>query len=742
MIVAPSDPTRVQRSEEFREYSFGIKKDGLAHIFHVLRNQLYSDKVKAVIREYACNAVDEHTKLGKSDRPIKIVLPNTLSPQFRCRDYGPGLSEEDIRDVYANYGESTKRTSNDFIGQLGLGSKSAFAYTDSFTIVSYQQGTETTYNAYIDESNVGKIAKMSVRDTNEPDGIEIVIPVKHEDATKFAQTAAILFKYFPVTPEITGQDVSKFKQQDHPTILEGTGWRYSGAPAQKLNYNYGYQAPIPTVTSMAIMGNIGYPINAEQLKTGLTIGEFALVQTGLEVWFKIGDLDITASREALEYSKRTKEALTRRIKEVAAEMVVQIKKSFSEAQSYYEAKVIFSKLFSGQGGSIPSQLAEICGRADWKGIPVQSGEFRLDNTILREWGVTVISVSEHSGKKPYRFSTTPAYVLIARPRTRLFLNDTPAKEWSRSRMVTVWNEELEKSPEGRNKLEAYILTFPTPEVQKAFLEKYQLTDAPFKMLSEVPYSSDTVTDGSTPVAAGPQTDRSKKHATKTFVFSYNAGGSAHSDHWVEKEVNLEEAEGTYVILDRFYSQGIGGDPSQVQWLLQRLQAVGFELDTLYGFKVAMRQEVEKHARWKKLSLEVKKFLEKKFEDPILLRDFVEGSFANGQANVWSIFLPLANEIQVADSTFLNYLKLTQTRRIDQPRQVQLNQLSELCNRVQFNTTPLQDRVQDSLRSHLENVDKRYPLALRVLNTYNLGRPVAEVLKEILAYVNLVDRCKP
>ena len=81
--------------------SFGIKQSGFAHIFNVLRNQLYSDKVLAVVREYSCNAVDAHVAAGKPDTPIKVTLPNRLNPNLLIRDYGDALSDEDIKNIYA-----------------------------------------------------------------------------------------------------------------------------------------------------------------------------------------------------------------------------------------------------------------------------------------------------------------------------------------------------------------------------------------------------------------------------------------------------------------------------------------------------------------------------------------------------------------------------------------------------------------------------------------------------------------
>jgi HSP90 family molecular chaperone len=175
---------------------FGIKASGLAHIFNVLRNQLYSDKIMAVVREYTCNAVDAHIEDGNSDRPIVVTLPTQLLPEFKVRDFGKALTDAEIADVYAFYGESTKRQSNEMIGQLGLGSKSAFAYGDNFVINSFINGTKCIYNAFIDPSQIGQISKIGVEDTDEENGIEIIVPVRDDDHTEFEEKAYSLFRYF------------------------------------------------------------------------------------------------------------------------------------------------------------------------------------------------------------------------------------------------------------------------------------------------------------------------------------------------------------------------------------------------------------------------------------------------------------------------------------------------------------------------------------------------------------------
>ena len=89
--------TTLKQSDDFESFSFGIKESGLSHIFNVLRNQLYSDKVLAVIREYSTNAVDAHIEVGQADKPIKVTLPTQMTPEFKVRDFGRGLTEEQAK---------------------------------------------------------------------------------------------------------------------------------------------------------------------------------------------------------------------------------------------------------------------------------------------------------------------------------------------------------------------------------------------------------------------------------------------------------------------------------------------------------------------------------------------------------------------------------------------------------------------------------------------------------------------
>ena len=329
MITKPNKNT-VKQSEDFKSYSFGIKKEGLAHIFNVLRNQLYSDKVLAVIREYSTNAVDAHAEVGKLDEPIKVTLPNQLSPYFKVRDYGRGLTEKQIGQIYAMYGESTKRGTNEQIGQLGLGSKSAFAYGDNFVINSFVKGTKTSYNAFIDDTQIGQISKLTSEKSKEKDGIEIVIPAKEGDFDSFKEKALSLFTHFKVKPQVEGVDEGNFYKEDAKSLIHSDDWtiRNSG-------------------DSVAVMGNIAYPLSTSALDLPYGSPEYQLVShVALCLYVNIGDLDISASREALQYTDETKKTITNKLKSILKQIPQMISDEMKDCKNLWEAKMVYGKLFS------------------------------------------------------------------------------------------------------------------------------------------------------------------------------------------------------------------------------------------------------------------------------------------------------------------------------------------------------------------------------------------------------------
>jgi len=144
-----------------------------AKAFNILSSGLYANKIRAIIRELSCNAYDSHVAAGCAERPFEVHLPTSLEPWFSVRDYGVGLSHQQVVNIYTTYFESTKTGSNDFVGALGLGSKSPFSYTENFGVTAVQNGHMGVYTAFINEQGVPSIALMTESATDEPNGVEV-----------------------------------------------------------------------------------------------------------------------------------------------------------------------------------------------------------------------------------------------------------------------------------------------------------------------------------------------------------------------------------------------------------------------------------------------------------------------------------------------------------------------------------------------------------------------------------------
>lgn len=183
-------------------YDFNI--GDVSTIIDILRNRLYSNPIQTLTQEYLSNARDSHREAGKAEVPIRVTLPTKLDSSLKIRDFGVGLSKDRVRDVFVSYGISTKRKDNVQTGGFGLGAKSAWAYTDSFVVVSYFNGVCSTYIAHTGKSSNGTFELINECGTNEPNGVEVQIPVKEHDISKFVNSVYRTTMFWDTKPDLLG----------------------------------------------------------------------------------------------------------------------------------------------------------------------------------------------------------------------------------------------------------------------------------------------------------------------------------------------------------------------------------------------------------------------------------------------------------------------------------------------------------------------------------------------------------
>ena len=320
---APVNEAIVSNVAEIGE--FRIRNSAKA--FSILSSGLYANKIRAIIRELSCNAVDSHAAAGKADTPFDVHLPNTLEPHFAIRDYGTGLSHQQVTQIYTTYFESTKTASNEFIGALGLGSKSPFSYTDNFTVTAIQNGVKGIYSAFINGDGVPSIALMMQEPTDEPAGVEVKFSVNDRyDFDKFRQEARQVYTHFALKPVIAGNADFTYNTVDYESrdIIPGV---------HSYKSNRG---------GVAIMGNIAYPIDIPAADQ--SIGDLRnLLGCGLEMHFSIGELDFQASREGLSYIPSTVAAIKAKLEQVNTALSVVIAKEADAIENLWDRAVFLYK---------------------------------------------------------------------------------------------------------------------------------------------------------------------------------------------------------------------------------------------------------------------------------------------------------------------------------------------------------------------------------------------------------------
>jgi len=576
MQIASKNENSVMLSDNFKSVSFGIKQDGLAHIFGVLRNQLYSDKILAVVREYSANAVDANVEAGKEDQAIVVTAPNPFDPTFRVRDFGNGLNEEEIRDIYANYGESTKRKSNKLIGQLGLGSKSAFAYGDNFVINSYINGKKLIYNAYIDPSQIGMIAKMNEEETSEPNGVEICIPVKSADIYAFTEKIKGFFKFWSSKVEVRGIDVSEISLGN--AAIEGTNWKYFSHK----------QYSATSFSSVVIMGNVAYPFNSSIMSQEINnlfsekVGKDCYAPSlayNFIFYVDIGTVEVSASREDLQYTDFTKKNLVQLLDGFFSELVEKINGKIENAANIFEAKRLFQETFCNL--FTQSNTFNFLGKkCNWKGFDVSEADvnfhFSQDENLPDGYEPAVIKhyfAGRRSGK------SVNFHLQNSLPSNENYLNiidDCDSKHLKRRVTEIIVNKKSHKF--------VNVITVRDQELWQRASTKRGLDGYTFKNLSEIEVPLPVKFAGSNLKTVSV---KSKKHLKRSFALDLDntIQHNTKSNYWNPVVVDVKNDSGVWMELHRFeYAK----EPMDNEMLIKRIIliccSVGISAPTFFGFK--------------------------------------------------------------------------------------------------------------------------------------------------------------
>lgn len=285
---------------DFESTTSTITDSSMSFIMDLLSKALYSNPIGSIIREITSNCFDSHVEAKVNDAVVISKGYDEEGTYITFKDIGVGLSPFRIKNIYINYGSSTKRESNNEIGGFGLGSKSPLSYTDAFEITTISdkiefeilEGVKAPYIAkkvlktiksiryeytYIFSKGKSRptLDLLTKKQTDKRNGTEIKIPIKSNDVFKFEQELKSQLCYFD-NVYFKGWGVENVYK-----IYEGKYYKF------KSTNQYSDEMHI-------ILGKVAYPIDWYILgidRIDISVG----------VKFEIGELLVTPNRENLRY---------------------------------------------------------------------------------------------------------------------------------------------------------------------------------------------------------------------------------------------------------------------------------------------------------------------------------------------------------------------------------------------------------------------------------------------------------
>jgi hypothetical protein len=321
---------------------------------------LYEDPIGSIVREITSNCFDANRErnliLDKEKAPeaeddinwfsdkqfVEIEFLNnfrttsTNTQAIVFRDFGIGLSEDRVKNIFTVFGNSSKRDNNIEIGGFGLGAKSPFAYTSSFYVITNYNGKKITYLLSRND-DFPTMEKVHETNTTELNGAEVLIPVKSVDVTTFFEKIKSQLLYFNnieyknIPADYITQ--KKLLYEDSNCIIEAPNKSY---------YSYDEIS--------VLVGKINYRV----LKHLMPKIYHNCFNIPLKLKFNIGELDLVPSREALRFSEHTIKKLEDKYKAISKTFNSIIENYLKSEKDFLDLLAMMLNLSSNHNSSLAS----------------------------------------------------------------------------------------------------------------------------------------------------------------------------------------------------------------------------------------------------------------------------------------------------------------------------------------------------------------------------------------------------
>lgn len=510
---------------------FSVQADG--KLFAILTKSLYANSVLSSCCENGQNSTDAHKRAGKADQPFIVTLPSYMTPTFTVRDYGDSMDHNFMMEKYCTAFYSTKDQDETQSGGFGIGKLVNLALSTTYTINCYQDKKKRTYVVFLNGDGMPEINHVATNPTDEPQGVEISVPIDPKDLSAFEDAAKEAYRFYNPKPIVKG--IPHFKFHESNIQLRGTGWEIDNS----IDH--------PT----AVGGVYHYRIEAANLRDLTTAQEQLLSSdVGLVLHFGPSEIAPQSNRQGLFYNHATCAAIVARLNVVEKELKDSIQAEFDKCANIIEAKLLWLNYFTyGNAANKLGRIFKENAQMSWNGHPIDDAYLTthkldpLDATrTIRIEGVKLRSYRlERAGRRGNMVvKENDDFQISVSSKNRLFKNDLDGGRGAKRRIGYVL-----KLANDTNATH-FSIHFKTPKAEQEF-HALNFTDS---SIFESVKAIDVPANVSVDTGAG-----NEKHKLQLFKFvvpwSQNYRKYA-SDSWEPTEIDVDEG-GVYTTIHRFQS---------------------------------------------------------------------------------------------------------------------------------------------------------------------------------------------
>ncbi len=415
-----------------------LSEDASSMVFQMFTKLIYSNPIGTVVREITSNCFDSHTEAGVN-KPVVIRKhkdEQTNTNYISFIDFGVGMSPDRIYNIYGTYFESTKRVDNTQIGGFGVGGKTPLAYKRStgqgenefdntFYVITIFDKIKYFY-CIAEGEECPVIHKLHEEATEEGNGTEVQIPVLEKDFEDFQREMTKQLYYF------------------ENIVFEGWEYEnYSGEIVSPLSNDYQiirgknflFRGDAYDNNMHVCLGRVTYPIDYDTI--GLSPSDYSLP---IALKLEVGDVNVTVSRESIDYSEATIKMLKKKLTAAKAEiktLITKQYKSIKTLEQYFSVKNEFGNLeFPNDSSLYVGDLIEQK-EVDFNNFKYQFMKMPNDKQLFKFFFET-----KQLGKKPsrsrYNYSSNNSfeggYNSIKKSDNIVYVED----EWKRKVLKQAW----------------------------------------------------------------------------------------------------------------------------------------------------------------------------------------------------------------------------------------------------------------------------------------------------------------